>query len=62
MGGAVFGIIAITATIAIWYYTEDDLQEWLAECAFGERGELGLGSARLEAELRRLEAITNKAE
>ncbi|MDO0947009.1 T6SS effector BTH_I2691 family protein [Chromohalobacter israelensis] len=59
---AVFGIFAIAATVAILWFTEDDLQEWLAECAFGERGKPGPGSARLDSELERLEAITNKEE
>ncbi|MFC0338485.1 hypothetical protein SAMN05421848_3313 [Kushneria avicenniae] len=59
-GGAILGVFAIAATVAIWYFTENDLQEWLAECAFGERGDPSPGTARLEAELQRLEAITHK--
>ncbi|MCE8021627.1 hypothetical protein HOP51_16145 [Halomonas sp. MCCC 1A11036] len=56
----VLGVIAIAAALAIWWFTEDALQEWLAECAFGVRGELGLGTAALEGEMRRLEAITQE--
>ncbi|MCK0714541.1 hypothetical protein ACFO0U_11165 [Chromohalobacter sarecensis] len=58
--GAILGVFVIATTIAIWYFTEDDLQEWLAECAFGERGKLGLGNPKLEAELKHLESITHK--
>ncbi|MCE3028971.1 T6SS effector BTH_I2691 family protein [Salinicola sp. DM10] len=61
-GGAIIGVFAIAASVAIWYFTEDDLQEWLAEVAFGERGDSGPGDARLEAEIKRLEAITQKEE
>ncbi|MCE8021625.1 hypothetical protein HOP51_16135 [Halomonas sp. MCCC 1A11036] len=56
----VLGIIAIGTAIAIWWFTEDALQEWLAECAFGVRGELGLGTAALEGEMQRLKAITQE--
>ncbi|WP_280541343.1 T6SS effector BTH_I2691 family protein [Chromohalobacter sp. 11-W] len=59
-GGAILGVVAVAATVAIWFYTEDDLQEWLAECAFGERGNPGPGDARLEAELQHLEEMTQK--
>ncbi|GHB34863.1 T6SS effector BTH_I2691 family protein [Salinicola rhizosphaerae] len=56
----ILGVVAISIAIAIVWYTENDLQEWIAECAFGQRGELGLGIAKLEDDLSRLEAITNK--
>ncbi|MCK0714543.1 T6SS effector BTH_I2691 family protein [Chromohalobacter sarecensis] len=58
--GGILGVIAITATVLIWWYSEDELQEWLAECAFGERGEFGLGNAKLQTELQHLESITHK--
>ncbi|MCK0746313.1 T6SS effector BTH_I2691 family protein [Chromohalobacter nigrandesensis] len=58
--GLVLGIIALAAAVSILWFTENDLQEWLAECIFGERGDPGLGTARLEIELKRLEAITHK--
>ncbi|WP_210725911.1 T6SS effector BTH_I2691 family protein [Modicisalibacter radicis] len=58
--GLILGIVAIAASVAIWYFTENDLQEWLAEGAFGERGDPGPGSVRLEAELQRLEAMAHK--
>ncbi|WP_110688073.1 T6SS effector BTH_I2691 family protein [Salinicola aestuarinus] len=58
----VFGIFAIAAAIAILWFTENDLQEWLAECAFGERGSLSLGSTALENEMQNLKAITHEEE
>ncbi|WP_210725910.1 T6SS effector BTH_I2691 family protein [Modicisalibacter radicis] len=60
--GLVLGLIALAAAVSILWFTENDLQEWLAECAFGERGEPGPSSAKLEFELRRLEAMTHKEE
>ncbi|WP_251978498.1 T6SS effector BTH_I2691 family protein [Salinicola avicenniae] len=56
----ILGVFAIAATLAIWWFTEDDLQKWLAECAFGKRGNLNLGSAALESELQNLKAITQE--
>ncbi|WP_110601435.1 T6SS effector BTH_I2691 family protein [Salinicola lusitanus] len=56
----VLGIVAFAATLFIWWFSENDLQEWLAECGFGERGDLGLGNAALENDMQRLEAITQK--
>ncbi|WP_280951084.1 T6SS effector BTH_I2691 family protein [Salinicola sp. RZ23] len=58
--GLVLGLIAFAAAASALWFIEDDLQEWLAECAFGERGSLGLGSAKLESELKQLEGITHK--
>ncbi|WP_444984672.1 hypothetical protein [Halomonas mongoliensis] len=46
--------------MAIWRFTEDDMEEWLAESAFGVRGELGLGTEVLETEMQRLKAITQE--
>ncbi|WP_218781859.1 T6SS effector BTH_I2691 family protein [Chromohalobacter israelensis] len=53
----ILGIIAIAAAIAILWFTENDLQEWLAECAFGKRGSLSLGNAALKSEMQRLKEI-----
>ncbi|WP_110707485.1 T6SS effector BTH_I2691 family protein [Salinicola sp. CR57] len=56
----ILGIFAIAAAIAILWFTENDLQEWLAECAFGERGAPSPGNAALENEMQRLKAITHE--
>ncbi|MCK0714539.1 hypothetical protein ACFO0U_11175 [Chromohalobacter sarecensis] len=56
----VLGIIAVAVAIAIFWFTEDDLQEWLAECAFGERGSLDLGNIALENEMQRLKEVTHE--
>ncbi|MBZ9560517.1 MULTISPECIES: hypothetical protein [unclassified Modicisalibacter] len=56
----ILGIFAIAAAIAILWFTENDLQEWLAEWAFGERGAPSPGNAALEKEMQRLKAITHK--
>lgn len=60
VAAGVVGIIVIIVGIAIWYFTENDLQEWIAECAFGDRGKLGLGTAQLQIELKKLDEISNK--
>ena len=56
----ILGIFAIAAAIAILWFTENDLQEWLAECAFGERGAPSPSNAALENEMQRLKAITHE--
>ncbi|WP_188112427.1 hypothetical protein [Salinicola aestuarinus] len=44
------------------WFIENDLQEWLAECVFGERGSISLGNTALENEMQNLKAITHKEE
>ncbi|MDR5894441.1 hypothetical protein QC820_16775, partial [Halomonas mongoliensis] len=53
-------LIGDDRTITIWRFAEDDMEEWLAESAFGVRGELGLGTAALESEMQRLETIAQE--
>lgn len=36
------------------------MEKWLADSAFGVRGELGLGAATLVSEIQRLETITQE--
>jgi hypothetical protein len=35
VGGIVLSIVVIGIQISIWYFSDDQLQHWCEECAFG---------------------------
>lgn len=59
-GAIVMIVITVIASALIAIYTENGLQEWLAECAFGVRGSLLGTRMDLEKELKELKEVVDK--
>lgn len=37
LGGLGFGLATLAISLAVWYFTDDALQDWCEESAFGKK-------------------------
>ena len=49
--GLSLSIATLVISVAIWYFSDDDLQDWLEQCVFGIQSNQNMGTGKPEAQM-----------